>query len=125
MTKLIIDTDPGVDDAMAIFYAAAAPEIELLGLTSIFGNVTTATATRNALRLLEAAGVDAPVAHGAEKPLGCRRSSPRPMCTVKRVLATFRPPCPRARRWRKTPQISSAAWRVNTRASWWSARSAR
>ena len=69
MTKLIIDTDPGVDDAMAIFYAAAAPEIELLGLTSIFGNVTTATATRNALRLLEAAGVDAPVAHGAEKPL--------------------------------------------------------
>ncbi|MGR3760285.1 nucleoside hydrolase [Roseobacteraceae bacterium NS-SX3] len=69
MTKLIIDTDPGIDDAMAIFYAAAASDIELLGLTTIFGNVTTRTATRNALRLLEAAGLDLPVAHGAEAPL--------------------------------------------------------
>ncbi|WP_323778032.1 nucleoside hydrolase [Leisingera sp.] len=69
MVKLIIDTDPGIDDAMAIFYAAAAPDIELLGLTTIFGNVTTATATRNALRLLEAAGLDVPVAAGAAAPL--------------------------------------------------------
>ena len=45
-TKLIIDTDPGIDDAMAIFYAAAAPDIELLGLTTIFGNVTTKMARR-------------------------------------------------------------------------------
>lgn len=69
MTKLIIDTDPGVDDAMAIFYAAAAPEIELLGLTTIFGNVTVDMATRNALRLVEAAGLDIPVAAGASTPL--------------------------------------------------------
>lgn len=69
MVKLIIDTDPGIDDAMAIFYAVAAPDIELLGLTTIFGNVTTPMATRNALRLLEAAGLDAPVAQGAEAPL--------------------------------------------------------
>lgn len=67
--KMIIDTDPGVDDAMAIFYAALVPEIELIGLTSIFGNVTAETATRNALRLLEMAGIDAPVAQGANKPL--------------------------------------------------------
>ncbi|MDC0738718.1 nucleoside hydrolase [Cognatishimia sp. SS12] len=66
--KLIIDTDPGVDDAMAIFYAAAAPEIELLGLTSIFGNVTVEMATRNALRLREAAGLAVPVAQGAQVP---------------------------------------------------------
>lgn len=67
--KLIIDTDPGIDDAMAIFYAAAAPDIELLGLTSIFGNVTATQATRNALRLLEWAGLnDVPVAQGASKP---------------------------------------------------------
>ena len=38
--KLIIDTDPGVDDALAILYAASDPEIELLGLTTVFGNVT-------------------------------------------------------------------------------------
>ena len=67
--KMIIDTDPGVDDAMAIFYAAAAPEIELLGLTTIFGNVTVEIATRNALRLVEKAGLDCPVAQGAAVPL--------------------------------------------------------
>ncbi len=67
--KMIIDTDPGIDDAMAIFYAAAAADIELLGLTSIFGNVTVEQATRNALRLLEWAGLEpVPVAQGAAKP---------------------------------------------------------
>jgi inosine-uridine nucleoside N-ribohydrolase len=68
MVKLIIDTDPGIDDAMAIFWAAASPDIELLGLTSVFGNVTVDIATRNALRLLEWVGVDAPVAAGARAP---------------------------------------------------------
>ncbi len=67
--KLIIDTDPGIDDAMAIFYAAAAPDIDLLGLTTIFGNVTTQTATRNALRLLEWLDqADVPVAEGLFQP---------------------------------------------------------
>ncbi len=69
MEKVIIDTDPGVDDAMAVLYACISPDIELMGLTSIFGNVTTEIATRNALALLELAGVSAPVARGAEKPL--------------------------------------------------------
>ena len=67
--KLIIDTDPGIDDAMAIFYAAAAPDIDLIGLTTVFGNVTTPIATRNALRLIEAAGLEVPVAGGAEVPM--------------------------------------------------------
>ena len=53
--KVIIDTDPGVDDAMAILYAMLKPEIDLVGLTSIFGNVFTDTATRNALALTELA----------------------------------------------------------------------
>lgn len=67
--KLIIDTDPGIDDAMAIFYAAAAPDIDLLGLTTIFGNVTAPMATRNALRLLEWAGLEnVPVAEGLNTP---------------------------------------------------------
>ena len=68
--KIVIDTDPGIDDAMAILFALAAPELQLVGLTTIFGNVHTETATRNALRLLEFAGrSDIPVAHGAEVPL--------------------------------------------------------
>jgi inosine-uridine nucleoside N-ribohydrolase len=67
--KLIIDTDPGVDDAMAILYAAVHPGLELIGLTSVFGNVPVATATRNALFLAEMAGLDIPVAEGAAVPL--------------------------------------------------------
>lgn len=66
---MIIDTDPGVDDAMAILYAMADPQIELLGLTIIFGNVPQATAARNALALTELAQQDIPVAVGASKPL--------------------------------------------------------
>ena len=68
--KIIIDTDPGIDDAMAILFALASPELDVVGLTTIFGNVHTETATRNALRLLEFAGrSDIPVAHGTEVPL--------------------------------------------------------
>uniref|UniRef100_A0ACD5VCI6 Uncharacterized protein n=1 Tax=Avena sativa TaxID=4498 RepID=A0ACD5VCI6_AVESA len=64
--KVIIDTDPGIDDAMAIFVALGSPELEVVGLTTIFGNVYTSLATRNALHLLEAAGrTDIPVAEGS------------------------------------------------------------
>ncbi|XP_021747076.1 probable uridine nucleosidase 2 [Chenopodium quinoa] len=64
--KLIIDTDPGIDDAMAIFVALQSPEVEVIGLTTIYGNVYTTLATRNALHLLEVAGrTDIPVAEGS------------------------------------------------------------
>ena len=67
---LVIDTDPGVDDAVAILMALAAPGVDLLGLTAVGGNVPLARATRNALALLQAAGrSDVPVAKGAAKPL--------------------------------------------------------
>ncbi|MEM0977766.1 MAG: nucleoside hydrolase [Pseudomonadota bacterium] len=67
-TKLIIDTDPGIDDAMAIVFAALHPEIDLVGLTSVFGNVTVDKTTRNALRLAEFVGQEIPVAMGADVP---------------------------------------------------------
>lgn len=68
--KIIIDTDPGVDDTMAIFFALRSPELEVIGLTTIFGNVHTSLATINALRLLEIAGrPDIPVVPGASAPL--------------------------------------------------------
>ncbi|WOL02410.1 hypothetical protein Cni_G11129 [Canna indica] len=64
--KIIIDTDPGIDDAMAIFVALNSPEIEVIGLTTIYGNVYTTLATRNALHLLEVAERDdIPVAEGS------------------------------------------------------------
>lgn len=69
MNKMILDTDPGIDDAMAIFTAFAHPEVELLGLTTTFGNVSVEQATQNALTLVEMAGVDVPVAKGVDKPL--------------------------------------------------------
>lgn len=68
--KIIIDTDPGIDDAMAIFFALRSPELDVIGLTTVFGNVDTDLTTTNALRLLEIAGrEDIPVARGASDPL--------------------------------------------------------
>ena len=67
--RVVIDTDPGIDDAMAIFFALASPELEVLGLTTVFGNAHTELCTTNALRLLDIAGrSDIPVAEGAWRP---------------------------------------------------------
>lgn len=67
--KIIIDTDPGIDDAMAIHMAFADQRLDVIGLTSIFGNVTTNRATRNALRLAEMAHYRTIVAPGEPVPL--------------------------------------------------------
>ena len=73
--KIIIDTDPGIDDAMAIHMAFADPRLEVVGLTTIFGNVTGKQATRNALSLAEMAHHPAVVAGGAATPM---RREPQP-----------------------------------------------
>src|SRR3954453_10131987 len=63
---LVIDTDPGIDDALAILLALASPEVDLRLVTSVHGNVALAQTTENALRVLHVAGrSDAPVAAGA------------------------------------------------------------
>ncbi len=67
--KIIIDTDPGIDDAMAIFYAGLSDKIDLIALTSVFGNVTADIATRNALVLGDMLEQQIPVAKGAQTPL--------------------------------------------------------
>ena len=77
MHKVIYDTDPGVDDAMALVFQALHPEIELLGVTSVFGNSTIETTTRNALYLVERFASGVPVAKGAAAPL--RRTAPAPV----------------------------------------------
>jgi purine nucleosidase len=67
---LIIDTDPGIDDAMAIAVALASPELELLALTTVFGNHHLEVTTANAQRVLDVLGApDVPVVAGAERPL--------------------------------------------------------
>lgn len=74
--RVIIDTDPGIDDMMAIFMAFEAPGIEVIGLTTIFGNVDIDLATKNALHLCEMTGhPEIPVAEGPSEPL--KRVKPR------------------------------------------------
>jgi len=63
--KVIFDTDPGIDDAMALLYLHHHPDIELLGITTVFGNARIETTTRNALFLKQAWNIEAPVAKGA------------------------------------------------------------
>ncbi len=69
-TRIIIDTDPGVDDALTFLLALASPEIQLEALTTTQGNVTVDKATRNALSVLELAHAShIPVAKGSVLPL--------------------------------------------------------
>jgi pyrimidine-specific ribonucleoside hydrolase len=67
---LVIDTDPGIDDAVAILLALASPEVDLRLVTTVHGNVELAQTTENALRVLHLAGrSDVPVAAGARSSL--------------------------------------------------------
>jgi purine nucleosidase len=69
-TPVLLDCDTGVDDAMALLYLLSREDIELVGITTVFGNNTAAQCAHNTLRVLELAGrTDIPVAVGAEKPL--------------------------------------------------------
>ena len=69
MINIIFDTDPGVDDAFALLYALNHPNINVLGITTVFGNVPVETSTKNALILSEMAGKGTIVYQGANKPL--------------------------------------------------------
>ncbi|WP_041527252.1 nucleoside hydrolase [Paracoccus aminophilus] len=78
--KIIIDTDPGQDDAVAILLALASPELEVLGLSIVAGNVPLALTARNALKICELAGrADLPVYAGCDRPLK------RPLVTAEEV----------------------------------------
>jgi purine nucleosidase len=80
VTPVIIDTDPGQDDAVAILLALASPELEVLGITAVAGNVPLEKTARNARMVLELAGrLDVPVHAGAAKPLV------RPLRTAEHV----------------------------------------
>lgn len=67
--KVIFDTDPGIDDAMALVFLHKSPQVELVGITTGLGNGTVDVTTRNALYLKERFAIPAPVARGAAAPL--------------------------------------------------------
>jgi pyrimidine-specific ribonucleoside hydrolase len=70
MIPVLVDCDPGQDDALALLLALASPELELLGVATVAGNQTVDKTTTNALKVLELAGRDdVPVAMGADRPL--------------------------------------------------------
>lgn len=73
MEKVIFDTDPGVDDAMALLFLHRHPAIDLIGITTVFGNASVDTTTRNTLFLSERWGIEAPVAAGAGRPFDADR----------------------------------------------------
>jgi pyrimidine-specific ribonucleoside hydrolase len=116
-TPVILDTDPGLDDALALLLALGSPEIDLIGVTTVAGNTTLANTTANALRILELADrTDVPVAAGAAR--GLVREAPR---TAEYVhggdgLGGLPLPPPAPARSRRPPSSSSpdACWPPRT-----------
>jgi pyrimidine-specific ribonucleoside hydrolase len=75
--RVIIDTDPGIDDSAAIFFALRSPELRVECLTTVYGNAPIGHTSQNAIRILEAAGwAELPIYVGAGRPLV--RERPRP-----------------------------------------------
>lgn len=67
--KVLIDCDPGIDDALALALAHGDPRLEVVGITAVGGNVPLEFTTENSLRLRDYFGMTAPVARGAGRPL--------------------------------------------------------
>ena len=67
--KIILDCDPGHDDAVAILLAAKNPNLELLGITVVAGNQTLENTQRNALRVVQHLSLDIPVYAGCGQPM--------------------------------------------------------
>jgi purine nucleosidase/pyrimidine-specific ribonucleoside hydrolase len=107
---VLLDCDPGHDDAIAILLALGCPDIDLLAVTTCFGNCSVEDGTRNALQVLELANADVPVAAGASGPLAQQavlgdyvhgasgldgprlpppRRSPEPITAVELMAATL------------------------------------
>jgi purine nucleosidase len=68
-TPVIIDCDPGIDDAVSLAMAVASPELQIIGVTTTYGNVGVENTTDNALRVLDWLGHEAPVFRGADRAL--------------------------------------------------------
>ena len=105
---VIVDCDPGHDDALALWFAAGHPSLDLLAVTTVGGNVPLEHTSRNARIVLSVAGVtDVPVAAGAEGPLVARRSR-RPSGSTARTASAGR--CCPSRRCRSTRAPRPSSW---------------
>jgi inosine-uridine nucleoside N-ribohydrolase len=102
--KLIIDCDPGIDDAVALVIAMQNPHFEILGITTTFGNATIEQATRNALRIVELSRLNIPVYQGADRPLSIAPEPPPDFVHGKDGLGNTHQPAPSLK-----PQAKRAA----------------
>ncbi len=66
---VVIDTDPGIDDSLALLLALASPELEVRGISVSYGNTVVENAHRNAVEVVRRAGKRVPLAMGARRPL--------------------------------------------------------
>ena len=90
---VIVDCDPGHDDAMALLLAAADPRLRLLGVTTVAGNQTLPNTTRNAQRMLAVAGVTGiPVAAGCDRPLVGEPADVHAVELIRRLLTAAAEP---------------------------------
>src|SRR5438132_12190096 len=99
---ILLDTDPGVDDALALLLASRSPELELVAVTTVAGNVGLQATTRNALLLLELAGRTDVSVHAGETPAAPSTAVSQPVAEREtasegaRKNAARRPPLPPA-----------------------------
>lgn len=84
--KLILDVDTGTDDAVALMLAALHPDLELVGATTVNGNVPVEYCTENSLRTLDWIGVDVPVFQGVDRPIA-RSDFPTPRSEIQSTNA--------------------------------------
>lgn len=95
MKKIILDADTGIDDALAILYALGSNECELIGITSIYGNVSVDTSVENSLSILDLVEhQNIPVYKGAEAKLGSdtyerREITKKSMAMMELVMFIF------------------------------------
>ena len=94
-SRIIIDCDPGVDDAIALLLAFASPdEIDIVGITTVIGNVSLPLTTRNALRITAMAGrSDIPVYAGCSRPIILPRAAGRLGARYRRSRRPRHPRC--------------------------------
>lgn len=92
--RIIFDTDPGIDDAMALFFAHRSSEIVLEGITTVLGNHTIEVVTRNALYLTERFAIAAPVHQGASTPLVVPAGDPPTFVHGEDGLGNIEPAAP-------------------------------
>jgi len=90
--KVLIDTDPGIDDAMALIFAHLAPSIEIVGITTVMGNGSIETVTQNALYICEQFDINVPIHQGAAQPLLVAPEAPAAFVHGDDALGNVQPP---------------------------------